>query len=256
MKTKILVLLLLITQLLSAQDSVNYVNPNRVEVFYWIKSKKQIFAVSPMSKRIESVNGLALGFGHVENKMVAKQTINGLNLEVNPAPIPGAFVAFMTLMYLPEILRKNHSVYDVKDIKNGEQLKIQNWIHTPNLQVNGLNVSSGCFFTTTSMNGLNISLGNKFKDFNGLSIAPLGTISNNHSGAAIGFYNANNRLNGFSIGILNQSYRLNGVHFGIVNYSKTNKGLQVGVFNKSYSKGFQLGLWNVNSKRKLPLLNW
>lgn len=35
------------------------------------------------------------------------------------------------------------------------------------------------------------------------------------------------------------------------------KGLQIGIRNKSDNmKGIQIGLWNVNGKRKLPIINW
>jgi hypothetical protein len=34
-------------------------------------------------------------------------------------------------------------------------------------------------------------------------------------------------------------------------------GLQIGIVNKSKNlRGIQIGIWNVNQKRKLPLLNW
>lgn len=135
-------------------------------------------------------------------------------------------------------------------------MKIKDWTTTPHLKLNGINLSTGCFFTTTSMNGLNISLGNKFNNFNGISLAPLGTLAGKQNGLSVGIINGNNQLSGATFGIYNQSQDLNGLHFGIINRAKRNDGLQVGVYNKSFSKGFQLGIWNVNSKRSLPLINW
>jgi hypothetical protein len=35
------------------------------------------------------------------------------------------------------------------------------------------------------------------------------------------------------------------------------KGLQIGFVNKTIKlKGFQIGLWNKNGERSLPLINW
>ena len=35
------------------------------------------------------------------------------------------------------------------------------------------------------------------------------------------------------------------------------RGLQIGVVNKSKNlRGIQIGIWNVNQKRRLPLINW
>lgn len=212
----------------------------------------QIFSLSPISKKVYKVNGLAFGVGHVENKRIENQTVNGFNLEANPAPIAGAIGAFMYLMYLPEIIEKNEKHKN----KSEHNFIIKNEENILNLKINGLNLSTGCFFTTTSMNGLNISLGNKFKNFNGLSVAPLGTISDKINGVSIGIINANTNLKGAAFSLYNQSYELKGLQVGIVNQVENNKGVQLGFFNKSYSRGFQVGVWNKNSNRSFPLINW
>jgi hypothetical protein len=214
----------------------------------------QIFSLSPISKKVNEVNGLVFGIGHIENKKIEYQTINGLNIEANPAPAAGAFYAFMSLMYIDEIIKNNKTKALAKT--TDEDFKIKNTSYAPHLKLNGLNVSSGCFFKATTMNGLNISAGNKFNDFNGLSITVLGTIADHQNGLSVGVYNANNNLAGSTIGVYNQSYQLSGLHVGVFNQTRINKGLQIGVFNKSNSKGFQLGLWNVNNKRSMPFLNW
>lgn len=214
----------------------------------------QIFSLSPISKKVNEVNGLVLGIGHVENKRVTDQTINGVNVEANPAPIAGAFLAFMSLVYLPEIIKSNRKLDSIKNTE--DYYRIKNMNYAPYLKLNGLNISSGCFFTATSMNGLNISAGNKFNNFNGLSVTVLGTIADHQNGLSVGIYNANNDLTGSTIGIYNQSYQLSGLHLGIFNQTRINRGLQIGVLNKSNSKGFQLGLWNINNKRSMPFLNW
>jgi hypothetical protein len=41
------------------------------------------------------------------------------------------------------------------------------------------------------------------------------------------------------------------------NIAVRGRGLQIGLLNMCKNlKGFQLGLWNINSKRKLPIINW
>ncbi|KIC00881.1 hypothetical protein OA88_16955 [Flavobacterium sp. JRM] len=248
MKTSILVFLFFTFGFIHAQDTI------QIHTVDSVKTHSQIFSLSPISKKVDQVNGLVFGLGHINNKNIERQTINGINIEANPAPAAGALYAFMSLIYLPEII-KNNKKYNVVKEPN-EVYKIKNMSYTPYLKLNGLNLSTGCFFTTTSMNGLNISAGNKFNDFNGFSVTVLGTIADNQNGLSIGIYNANNDLTGSTIGVYNQSYELKGLHLGVFNQAQINKGLQVGVFNKSNSKGFQLGLWNVNNKRSMPFLNW
>lgn len=251
MKTRILLLLILTTKIIYAQDTIVKQDSAYQKRFTPVKQHAQFFGFTPMSKKINKVN-FAFGLGHVENKRIENQTINGLNLEVNPAPIAGVFVAFLAIMHLPDVISNT----DLTTRGNGEGLKIKNWEHTPHVKVNGLNLSTGCFFTTASMNGLNISLANKFNNFNGLSVTALGTIIDNQNGFSIGVYNANNSLKGATVGLFNQSYELKGVHFGLINATKYNRGLQVGVYNRSYSKGFQIGVWNKNAKRSFPIVNW
>ena len=216
------------------------------------KTHSQIFSLSPISKKVDKVNGVVFGVGHFENSRIDKQTINGINVEVNGAPIAGAFLGFISIMYLPEVIKNNN----VPITGENDFEKIKGLNTNLKLKINGINISSGCFFTSTSMNGLNISLGNKFDNFNGVSITGIGNISNNHNGIAIGLFNGNNNLKGMNIGVFNLTYELKGLHLGVINYAKINKGVQVGIFNRSYSKGLQVGLWNVNNKRSFPLINW
>jgi hypothetical protein len=154
---------------------------------------------------------------------------------------------------LPEIIEKNAKKQDTSP---KHDFVIKNWNYTPDLKINGFNLSTGCFFTTTNMNGLNISLGNKFKNFNGLSIAPLGTISDKINGVSIGIFNINTNLKGASFGFYNQTYELKGLQTGIANQVEKNKGIQLGIFNKSYSRGLQLGIWNKNCDHSFPIINW
>jgi hypothetical protein len=248
MKVRYLLQMLLITAFTFAQDS------NENSTIDSIQTHTQLFSLSPISKKVDKVNGLVFGVGHVQNRRIALQKINGINIEANPAPIAGAFMAFIVVAYLPEII-KNMQVPD--SVRNNESyFKIKNFDYSPHLRLNGLNISSGCFFTTTSMNGLNISAANKFNNFNGVSITALGTLSDKLNGLSIGICNGSNSLKGAAIGVFNQSYELKGLHLGIINLTRVNYGMQLGIFNRSNSKGLQIGIWNRNNKRSLPFLNW
>lgn len=262
MKTKILMIIVFITNFISAQDSISISSRDTIQNFYFDQTKQtHVIGFSPLSRKIEKINGLVFGVGHIDNRYVEKQAINGFNVEVNPAPAIGAFMTFIAVMYLPEVISANFGkkrmikTQDTLAIKE-DYLRIKNWDKSPHLKLNGLNISTGCFFTTTSMNGLNISLANKFQVFNGISVAPLGTISDIQTGMSIGLINANNNLNGLVLGVYNQSYKLNGLQIGMLNKVDSNQGLQIGFINHSRSKGFQLGVWNKNKKRSLPILNW
>lgn len=252
-----ILLLTLFSKIIYGQDTIRQ-EPRQRQQFFSTEKRTHVFSFSPMSRKTAKVDGLVLGFGHIDNKLVEKQTINGLNVEANPAPGVGALLGFMALMYLPEMLSKQRQarVSDTLYTIKKPDFLIPKWEKTPCLKLNGVNISSGCFFTNTSMNGLNISLANKFKELNGLSITPLGTIAENQNGISIGLINAHNDLNGITVGVYNQSVKLDGVQFGLINQSITNHGIQIGFFNRSYSKGFQLGVWNKNAKRSLPILNW
>jgi len=241
MKTKFLLLLVLVTNFISAQDSIP------IPTCESIKTHSQIFSLSPISKKVDKVNGLVFGVGHYQNRHVEKQTINGINIDVNPI----ALGIPIFIIYLPEMIEKGTFL---SKIESGSIVKID--ANYPRIQMNGLNVSSGCFFTNSSINGLNISLLNRFNKMNGISVAPVGTQANMMNGFSVGIYNGFNHCNGFSIGLLNESMQLKGIQLGIYNSAHSLKGIQIGVFNMSRKSGLQLGIWNVNNKRSMPFINW
>lgn len=68
-----------------------------------------------------------------------------------------------------------------------------------------------------------------------------------------------NEMNGLQIaGILNTTAEFRGVMIsGLCNRTIKGRGLQISLLNHCKNlKGVQLGLWNVNSKRSLPFINW
>lgn len=72
MNSKFLLFLTLLSQSIFAQDTIP------IPVVDSIQTHTQIFSLSPISKRVEKVNGLVFGVGHYDNKFIKKQTINGV----------------------------------------------------------------------------------------------------------------------------------------------------------------------------------
>lgn len=232
MKTQIklrLIIMLVVTFGLKsfAQDSTTIVK----EIF--IPKRTQIFSLSPISKKVDLVNGMVLGAGHFENSNVNYQKINGINIEVNPdiILIPYLTMVRADIIYDSSLIGKPLSDTLVTPKKSINRLKI-----------NGFNISSGAFMVDTDFNGLNISTFNIYNNCNGLNIAPIFTSANKMNGLTISSINVFNNLNGVSIGLINKSNKMNGI--------------QIGLYNSSNSCGLQLGFWNTNNKRTMPFINW
>lgn len=95
--------------------------------------------------------------------------------------------------------------------------------------------------------GVNVSLVNTINELEirGLNITPLLTVIDEIHGVSIS-------------GLNNFSYIFNGVSIAALrNRATMAKGLQIALFNKSTDmRGIQIGLWNTNGKRSLPIINW
>jgi hypothetical protein len=241
MKTQFIFLLVFIANLIYAQDSIP------LPTFEPIKTHSQIFSLSPISKKVDQVNGLVFGVGHYQNKHIEKQTINGINVDLNPVGLALPFF----ILYLPEMIQKGTLK---SSVTSDTIVKIE--VMNPKIQVNGLNISTGCFFTNASLNGLNISLCNRFNQMKGVSITPIGIQAVDMMGLSVGIYNGFNNCRGLSIGLSNETMQLNGVQIGIYNSASISRGVQIGIFNISRKKGLQLGIWNINHKRSMPFINW
>ncbi len=99
----------------------------------------------------------------------------------------------------------------------------------------------------TTINGLSMSIGGvmQARKLNGLFLNGGSCESDEANGIQIsGFENYFQSVKGISIaGIRNTTTKCIGIQIGLINVCK-------------HLKGIQIGLWNVNSKRKLPFINW
>jgi hypothetical protein len=152
-------------------------------------------------------------------------------------------------------------------------------VHTGNINgkkilVNGININA-------DMGSMFITMFSAFHFFDAANVKVLsdtlstdGKISINGLGISGGGIMYGKKLNGLFVnGGICESNTANGIfisggfnHFqsvkgisvgGIRNTAVKCTGLQIGLINScKYLKGLQIGFWNVNSKRKMPLINW
>lgn len=110
--------------------------------------------------------------------------------------------------------------------------------------INGLNIAPAGILQHGKVNGIAVTALYSFIDqINGVGISLL--------------FNITYKLNGMSISLNNSTVELNGIQIGLLNKAKKSMGLQLGFINKTIKlKGLQIGLWNINEKRKLPIINW
>lgn len=209
--------------------------------------KTVVFSLTPRSKKVQTVNGLAVGLGYdlFENSKIKK--VNGLNLEFNPLdilivmfddPSRRGFAEESTLKINGLSIGTGHSNQNEDVAFSGVTVSVFNSGYSSN----GISVN-GFYNYSTKMNGLHITgLYNASKSMNGLSIS---------------FGNETEKLNGMQLGVLNNADYFNGFQLGLINKSSKFKGIQIGIVNKCKSqKGLQIGFWNSNQKRSFPFINW
>lgn len=216
MKKALLIVMLLTTALSFSQQQTDSLH-------------SQIFSFTPLSKKVNKVNGMAFGLGQSVDQD-KQATINGLNLEVNP-------IIVLAIGFL-----------DPEKLKND----------TITLRQNGLHISTFGFLGNVAHNGVGISACSVTYSSNGLTVTALYNMSKNLNGLHIsGITNSTDRAVGLLIAPVNSADVFKGLQLGIYNKSDDMAGVQIGIFNKTgRSRGLQLGLWNINSKRSLPFINW
>ncbi|MFP3592519.1 LA_2272 family surface repeat-containing protein [Chryseobacterium sp. SIMBA_038] len=227
MKTKLLIGLLLISSFVFGQDS--------------LKVKSSFFTVNPNQNVIKNTNGINVGI--LDD--YKKQRINGINIQANP----------ITLLYL--LIPKGIEVP-----KKGQETVV----------INGLHISTGGMMNGKKLNGIGVSMyhiaqetnGISFNGFNnnsgklnGLHVSWLNNSADSGNGAMVAFSNDAEKFNGLQTGVYNYNGKGKGLQVGASNKSESFNGLQIGVINKNKNgKAVQIGLWNVNERRKLPIINW
>lgn len=109
------------------------------------------------------------------------------------------------------------------------------------------------------VNGINLSgLGSINYSINGISIGGIGQLNWYVNGIAVSaMINITHTCNGIQFGTMAMSHKMNGLQIGLNVETEYMRGIQIGMFTESKNtRGLQFGIWNVNEKRKLPLINW
>ncbi|MEN2414129.1 LA_2272 family surface repeat-containing protein [Flavobacterium mesophilum] len=194
----------------------------------------KIFSLSPISKRVNKVNGFVLGVGHYENQNIKLQTVNGLNVEASPLSL----VLFTYCINVPfESIFVGINDNAISNVAFFDDLR------KTYIKINGVNLSSGGFMGGAEFRGINVSIISAMNKMNGFSV---GGILNTKSFAGVSIS-----------GLANLSDFGSGIQIGVSNVSRRHNGVQIGLFNNSKNlRGMQFGLWNTNGKRRLPFVNW
>lgn len=112
-------------------------------------------------------------------------------------------------------------------------------------KINGLNLSASGTFCHCLVNGLTAGLMTQtLFQVNGVSLSAFGNMAQVHNGLMVAYFN--------------EAYIMNGVQLSAIRSSAVEMtGVQIGLINKSKRlKGIQIGLWNINQKRRFPIINW
>ncbi|MBW7676054.1 LA_2272 family surface repeat-containing protein [Chryseobacterium chendengshani] len=192
-----------------------------------LKIKSSLVTLNPQ-KIIRNTNGFNVGI--LDDYQ--KQRINGINFQINP----------LTLFYplIPQAISvptENKST----------------------VTVNGLHFSTGGMMDGKKLNGLGISMYHHSRTTNGFSVNFFNNTSGDLNGFHIsGFANSSEKGIGLNMAFLgNDSNDFKGMQISMCNESEKMRGVQIGLVNKTKNlRGLQFGLWNVNEKRKFPIINW
>jgi hypothetical protein len=202
--------------------------------------KTKVFSFFAFKQTMHKTNGIKIGIASIDTNANSSVT-NGLNLE-----IIGVGLIIPIIPRSP--IAENDSEYiEAKKYYSGAK-------------INGLNISASGNALNAKVNGISIGyVGQIQYRVNGFSATSFTNFVQEHNGimAAI-FINEAYKMNGMQIGIFNGVNIGNGLQLGgRINVAEKFSGVQIALHNVAKNlKGVQIGLWNVNQKRKLPILNW
>jgi hypothetical protein len=190
------------------------------------------------------VSGLSLGFGQVEARNIVT---NGIKISV-----PG--IGAMVFMF-PNFI----GITSEEDFQRGQEYRT---VHKNTREtVNGFYIGGcGDFLENTYVNGIDINLiANYYAQSNGISLTGLANYLGINNGLQIArLLNDCGVSNGVQVACFSHAIYAKGLQIGGCNIAKNGmKGVQIGLYNRCKNcSGIQIGLWNKNDKRSLPLVNW
>jgi len=204
------------------------------------QDRKSYFPVATFHQANAQITGISFGLASGLKETHTNVVTSGARLE-----LIGFGLALPLLPHSP--INENYNLVRIKEVKFAEK-------------INGLNISgSGTVCGDCIVNGLTVgAIGQYLYASNGISISIVGTIIEKQNGLQLSIFNDVHKGIGLQVGVGNSAIDYKGIQIGLLsNVVLKSRGIQIGLFNKSKNlKGVQVGLWNVNQKRKMPLINW
>jgi hypothetical protein len=204
--------------------------------------RKQYFPIWTYHQDSITINGISLGLSTYDYHKRNTKT-NGIKLELIGT---GWAVMFMN----PPVTFSNYSStpygYSVGNFSE---------------RVNGFYISGTGHACDCLINGISLgAIGQRNSQINGISATALFNYSGTHNGIQLsGITNNTSVMRGVQISIVENNIDEGaGLQLALIsNVSTDFIGVQIGIFNRSENlKGIQIGLWNVNQERRMPLINW
>ncbi|MGY6647324.1 LA_2272 family surface repeat-containing protein [Wenyingzhuangia sp. IMCC45574] len=193
-----------------------------------------------------NIVGMSLGFYPTSSFMLSKKNSTntyGLRIEATPLSV-------LYLLFSNNSISRNNTSHQQK-LTNGDVTQ----------KVYGINISTGTPEEIDS-HGISITgLMHQSRKNNGISIAGI-TNSIERANGIVAAFGGNGIYEGNGIMISgpwgNHTKIFNGIQIGFDNHIlQKGNGIQIGIYNEAKNfKGIQLGLWNKNQKRSLPIINW
>jgi hypothetical protein len=200
---------------------------------------KDYFLIWTFDQDSIRIHGVSIGF-LTDNVSAGNTLTNGLRIEL------------LGLGFLLPILPSS-SVAD-----SAEELESV-FARGVNQKVNGFNLSTTGTTGNCHINGISAgAIGQSLLQVNGVALSAVMNLIQKHNGLMLALFNDSFIIHGAQFGCGNKAVRLNGLQLAAINnYAQSANGVQIGFVNKCEKlRGFQFGFWNVNQKRRMPLVNW
>ncbi|MBL1219764.1 hypothetical protein JET18_02885 [Chryseobacterium sp. L7] len=178
--------------------------------------KPRLIGFSP-SKKTKNVNGMLIKYYDEIDHEIQPKKVNGVGLGFNGL---GIFFPALLLVSIPSI--DNWAINDIDSETLPDKMN----------KINGLQLSI-INMEPTVTNGLEINMASNISApsvTNGVAFSPLYNFHHTTKGAAVSTF-------------ANVAQKCRGAQIALINVCKD-------------SRGIQIGFWNENEKRKLPLINW
>ncbi len=167
------------------------------------------------------IDGLALGVYAVPSSKMDSLQINGVNIELDPAPI--IFIPFLAI----EILAQNPGLIKTTIENPGEETDDErtdredsiSGIHKAYTTIKGVGISTGIITYRTSVSGLALNaLCAREKEMKGVEIS--------------GLFNSHTIGNGLIVAPVNLIKKGKGVQIGLLNFCQDCNVVQIGLINR------------------------